>query len=65
MERATFIVPAEKLMSHHFRANNSLCRMPVDAAKNTRVLSRIFKPSKSVLISPGVNTTGDERRFAL
>jgi hypothetical protein len=32
MERATFIVPAETLTSRHFRANSSLCRIPVDAA---------------------------------
>src|ERR1700733_5475562 len=35
----------------HFRANSSLCRMPVDAAMKTKVLSRIFNPSKRVLIS--------------
>jgi hypothetical protein len=37
----------------------------VDAAMKTKVRSRIFKPSKRVLISPGVSTTGGERRFAL
>ena len=31
-ERATFILPAGELISLHFRANSSLCRMPVDAA---------------------------------
>jgi hypothetical protein len=65
MERATFIVPAEKLISPHFKANSSLCRVPVDATMKTKVLSRIFNPSKRVLISPGVSTTGGDRRFAL
>src|SRR5436309_963686 len=51
MDRATFIVPAEKLISPHLRANSSFCRMPVDAAMNTRVLSRIISPSKRILIS--------------
>jgi hypothetical protein len=65
MDLATFIVPAEKLISLHFRANSSLCRMPVDAAMNTRVLSRIFNPSRRVLISAAVRIAGGDRRFAL
>jgi hypothetical protein len=39
--------------------------MPVEAAMKTKVLSRTFNPSKSVLISPGVSTTGGDRRFEL
>src|ERR1700685_1424809 len=58
MERATFIVPAERSISRHFRADNSLCRIPVDAAMNTRVRSRIFNSSRRSLISRGVSTIG-------